>query len=342
MRRSAAVLSVVALVGAASPAPAEEIPVRVQQVIERLDSDDASVRERATEELQRAVVNRSRLVTPELIGELLRAPALSPEQRTRLILVDRALFEDSPKPGMGVRFVATGPEGVVIDGTVAGFHAADVLRSGDLVLTADGRRLTQQIDLRTAILSHDPGDEVALTVRRGEEVLEVKVELGELTNLGNGGRVPGEYELEQAWAWRARRLRLLGPATEPIDARGAGRRSTRGEVEETTLVAGGAARHVPDPDGLLAADSLRRRQAAALAQTKFVRPQAPNPLLTVRGLVETRDKWLADLDTIARTLGDERIPDTERQKLERSMDLLRTRIAAVNDRIAELQKQIAP
>jgi len=342
MHRRAAMLSIAIVLGAAPPVVANEIPPRVQALIDRLDADDASAREGATADLQRAVINRSSVVTPEMIAGLLRGGTLSPEQRTRLLLVDRALFNDSPKPGMGVRFGASvGPEGVVIMETVPGFNAADVLRSNDVVLTADGRTLTEQMDLRAAILSHDPGDEMTLTVQRGDEVLELRVVLGELAALQTG-RSPGEFELEQAWAWRARRLRSLGPTPEPIDGRGPMHRTTRGDDAGVSLVAGGATRHVPDPDGLLAASDQRRREAAALAQSKFVRADAGNTLNMFRQLLQVREQMLVELNAITDRLGDERIPDSERQKLERTLELQRSRISALDDRIAEFRRQLNP
>ena len=53
------------------------------------------------------------------------------------------------------------------------------LRVGDVILEVDGRRITPGRSLADLIARYRPGDEVRLTVRRGNETLQVTVRLGE-------------------------------------------------------------------------------------------------------------------------------------------------------------------
>ena len=63
----------------------------------------------------------------------------------------------------------------VTEGT--GAEAAG-LQAGDLILAADGVAVSQNADLLSVRRNHGVGDTVVLTVRRGEQVLDVAVLLG--------------------------------------------------------------------------------------------------------------------------------------------------------------------
>jgi S1-C subfamily serine protease len=74
---------------------------------------------------------------------------------------------------------ATGQAGALIAGVTSASPAADAgLRPGDLVVAIDGDAVTSFGDLGVIIRRHDPGDEVTLTVRRGNAEREVQVTLG--------------------------------------------------------------------------------------------------------------------------------------------------------------------
>ncbi len=53
------------------------------------------------------------------------------------------------------------------------------LRPGDVIMAVDGERVTPGRSLADLIARYRPGDEVTLTVRRGNEVLELRVRLEE-------------------------------------------------------------------------------------------------------------------------------------------------------------------
>jgi putative serine protease PepD len=84
---------------------------------------------------------------------------------------------DRTYQGEGVRIVseedATDSAPVVPDGPAdqAG------LRAGDVILAFEGRPMTESDELVVAIRAREPGDEVTLTVRRGDEVFDVAVVL---------------------------------------------------------------------------------------------------------------------------------------------------------------------
>lgn len=63
----------------------------------------------------------------------------------------------------------------VIEGSPA---AAAGLRVGDVVVAVDGRRVTGEQTLAALILQFEPGDQVELSVRRGQRTVDVQVELG--------------------------------------------------------------------------------------------------------------------------------------------------------------------
>jgi putative serine protease PepD len=52
------------------------------------------------------------------------------------------------------------------------------LQAGDVVTSIDDRPVTSSTELTAAVRSRTPGDEVTLTVRRGEESVTVDVTLG--------------------------------------------------------------------------------------------------------------------------------------------------------------------
>lgn len=184
--------------------------------VAQLDDADFVVRERATDEMydittrwsdeakvrlaadplltddqreQRAreiVLERSRQWLAAIEGKLAIEATLSGEQRERLTQVGIRLFGQMPHGAMGVSFSrADRGQGVEISGVVAGFDSMRVLQPGDVVLQIDGRDVNAQTDMRAAIISHDPGDEVDMTLlRRGERVV-VSLKLGDFDTLRN-------------------------------------------------------------------------------------------------------------------------------------------------------------
>jgi len=59
-----------------------------------------------------------------------------------------------------------------------GMPAIDVLRWGDVIVSADGRKIVTANDLTVAIAKHKVGEQVALAVDRAGKRLDVKVAIG--------------------------------------------------------------------------------------------------------------------------------------------------------------------
>jgi serine protease Do len=86
------------------------------------------------------------------------------------------------RPFLGVTGDTTydGGDGALLQGTQAGGSAERAgLKGGDLVQELNGQPIKKFEDLRTAILKHKIGDVVKVKVKRGEEILEFVMPLGE-------------------------------------------------------------------------------------------------------------------------------------------------------------------
>ncbi|HEU4754740.1 MAG TPA: trypsin-like peptidase domain-containing protein, partial [Armatimonadota bacterium] len=71
-------------------------------------------------------------------------------------------------------------QGAAVAEVTAGSPAEKAgLRAEDIITAVDGQALTGAGDLRRILREHKPGDTVALSVRRGEETLNVRVTLSE-------------------------------------------------------------------------------------------------------------------------------------------------------------------
>ena len=70
-------------------------------------------------------------------------------------------------------------EGAFVTEVVPGSAADDAgLEAGDVITEIDGEAITEASEVRDAILDHEPGDKVELTVRRDGEDKAIEVELG--------------------------------------------------------------------------------------------------------------------------------------------------------------------
>ena len=66
--------------------------------------------------------------------------------------------------------------GVRVRDVASDVPAYEVLRRGDIVLTADGKPVKAAADLRNVVGAHKVGDSIGLTVKRGEETVTVSTE----------------------------------------------------------------------------------------------------------------------------------------------------------------------
>lgn len=218
LARIAAVAAVaVASVAAAQPGQTGATDDDLRRLVALLDAPQHAVRHDAT----LALKIDERFTLTRLEAELRKAD-LTPEQRQRLLDVHKARFERTPRAAMGVQFDFALPQRVVIERTHEPFHCSKVLRPGDMITAADGVRLhgmDAAATMRSIILSHDPGDEVPLEVRRGAERLDVTIRLGRWNDFGGNARgAPVETDVRIAWVVRTARA-LAGvnaPGGEPI------------------------------------------------------------------------------------------------------------------------------
>lgn len=209
------------------PVPLDEPtkPESIVRLIADLDSAKLEVRERAQDELG----DRKRC-SLAMLEDHLYDPKLTEEQRLRLHSAGFQLFCTTVRGAMGVNISGATPQGIVIGGTVEGFDSRLVLQPGDVIRTINGRPVADQPQFQAAIVSHDPDDEVPLSVLRKGEALSLTVRLGPYYKLGNqrrfgglddqSGRMPEERTLEQAWRVRLARIAKVVSAQlpGPIDA----------------------------------------------------------------------------------------------------------------------------
>lgn len=156
-------LALAALAIAASSAVANAAdPVWFAGTVARLDDESFAARERASE----ALITEP-LLTIDEIGERLRAPGLSAEQRLRLERVGLERFARLPRAGLGVRFAAgNGFDGVPLGSVLENFPASAVLRAGDVVLTIDGQPVSDTAHMGALILSRQPGESLRMEIER--------------------------------------------------------------------------------------------------------------------------------------------------------------------------------
>lgn len=208
---------------ASEPQPATSPALEVALV--SFASDDFAAREAAS-----AALLEDQTVTDAMLGDACRRDGLTCEQRERCVGVLRERFIRGERPAMGVTML--GVEGGVVVTPQKGFPAFEILRDGDTIVSIDGESLAvtdamneglAQYRMRLVILSHLPGECVALRVVRDGAAFDAQVPLGLYSNLVGGpqglNRAPPEQLASLApmgWALRAKRL---GLATD--DAEGA-------------------------------------------------------------------------------------------------------------------------
>jgi hypothetical protein len=159
-----------------------------------------------------------------------RATPLSPEQ---VLQLDRLAFDrfcSEPRAAMGVQFDQTDriSDGARISAPLDHFDSKRVLQPGDIIHEIDGVVIHRQEQMRAAIVSHTPGDEVSLRVERQGEQLSLRLKMGSFADLdqanagvgpmprrGNmqgGGMVNrnalDSQTLSKAWSVRCERNRI--------------------------------------------------------------------------------------------------------------------------------------
>lgn len=248
----------------AAHAAAPETPrTRLAALIRDFDAPTPIERSTASERAQADAE-----LTLALLEEAMNAPRatpLSPEQMMRLEQAARQRFLNEPRAAMGVQFsqIENITEGVEISAPLPGFDSMRVLQPGDVIHQVDTITIHRQEQMRAAIVSYSPGDEVTLNLSRQGEKMQVKLRMGSFADLDSrnagfvqpgrrGGNNLSRGVLDTATltkAWRHRRDRVGGglagvaPIIEtPI---------TPAQWEQAMVAADASDRVVIRPDGII-------------------------------------------------------------------------------------------
>lgn len=134
-------------------------------------------------------------VVPE---ERLLPPGTSEEERDRqnaLAMQQSELIASAVAlEALGYDVKAT-PRGAIVLGVASNAPAARKLRTGDIIVAVDGRRVRTPDELRRGIGRHRPGESVRLTIRRGGKPLELTV--GTIPNPAEPSRPIVGIEVDQ-------------------------------------------------------------------------------------------------------------------------------------------------
>lgn len=241
-----------------------EDPARLKNVFDGLVADlgsnDFAVRQRASGRL-----NADEQFGLGLLEAALKRQDLTLEARTRLAATARQRFFHSSRAALGFQFGLHMRDRIVVGTLFPKFPAFGMLEEGDMIVGADGFKLEgpgAKTLLQAIIVSHDPGENLQLVVRRGARKLDLSVPLGRFDELPEQGPVFIDERLSRAWRIRAQsRLRVIvepiriDPAPEswgPSDD-AARRKADRMLMRETneaplTLVGGGTPRALRGDD----------------------------------------------------------------------------------------------
>ena len=194
-------------------------PSEIDEFVTDLQSPEFRVRDEATRRLQ----TDDRATLSVLEGVLRdRGSGMTLEGRERLMSIARERFDKSPRGAMGIGFGGreedTGvklPDRVIVGQTYEGFESFRLLERGDIISAAEGQELhgsDAQLRMQGIIVSHDPGDVIALVVRRGKQKLLLNVRLRSFNDLPNS--VIDLNRLNRAWRYRTRAI--APQAAEPV------------------------------------------------------------------------------------------------------------------------------
>ncbi len=215
MIRKLAISSLIGLAiasGGAFAQDAAQTEQRLSRLVGLLDDPSWVVREQSMQ----MIGNPNEGFELSMLALVLEREDLSEEARTRLWIAARELFGRTTKAGLGVGFGAMRDGGVEIRTVVQEmdqFPAASMLVPGDLIVGADGHRLTNSDDLRAMILSHDPGETLNAIVQRGDRVLDLDLPLGSYQFL-RGAAPISPHIAERAIKARWARQGIVLPQTE--------------------------------------------------------------------------------------------------------------------------------
>ncbi len=315
----------------------------LEPLLQRLDSDDFTVREAAARELQ-----ADRRLTLATLRQRVtdRDRPLTPEQSLRVDEAAARLLRTTPRAAMGVSFSRSLANGVEIGSAVAGFDAQRVLRPGDIIREMSGVAITSNEDARAVILSHEPGDEVTLSVLRGGEVTPLTLRLGSFNDL-QGAYAMTEGTLREAWRIRCERSgRVPGePALDPGISleqwRGA---EERERVRALRTIQPGPARP-PQAEDAVGPEVAGGGSLRSLDQQPTLDFSGNESVLKNEQAAELQreiDSLAQQVRKYERRLKDPLADPAQKRALQQTIAQLRTRISAVRGERAALLKSLSP
>jgi hypothetical protein len=132
---------------------------------------------------------------------------------TPILGISYAPQRGSEEPG------AAGPGGILIQETLIGLPAYELLETGDVITHLNGQALGEQEDpsqFRTLIAREKPGTQVSLTVLRGGQTITVRLLLaGVPEEFGGNASLYMRGRMEELNAYRQRLM--LAPVFRTID-----------------------------------------------------------------------------------------------------------------------------
>lgn len=337
------------LLGAITGATAPSIdPATLDALLADLGSEDFAIREAATERLASDAA-----ISNEQLEGFAGSGQLPPEPHARVIEALRRRFVAQPRPALGITMQPGGQEGVLINNVDQRFPAFQTLQAGDVVLEIAGQSLMESVSssdlLRTVVMSFLPGEEIPLTLQRGEQRVNALAPLGKFEDLSQSLLLTPDA-LAPSWDIRVRRRGLVPHDERVIEVSVPGnswRRQRRGAYDaggSGGLVAGGQAAAINDEPLLLQSSNGRWRDVPVRERAGFraaegndnavVAVPAPQPDGGLRALLNRRMDAMRDvLRAESEAMNDPRLSGEQRA-------LLRDRLIRRSHELQELQDQI--
>jgi hypothetical protein len=136
------------------------VPDDVLEMVARMGASEWAVRDKATRELAKSQVSDLVLLAVML------DPALTIEQKSRLIGVLSRRILDAPRGAVGIRMRGNIQGAVVVEAVIPGMPGEDFLRAGDRITGIDGRKIATSEDLTSVVQGRRPGDVLVFEVVR--------------------------------------------------------------------------------------------------------------------------------------------------------------------------------
>ena len=329
-------------------------PDSIRAYVDLLDADDYAARQSAADFIYQTPMVGLETVEPWLIDA-----SLEPEARSRLEAIGEMLFRVSPRAAMCVQFERQGVAPIIIRNAVPDemgyFRAHEVIEAGDEVVLADGAAVETYDEFQAAILAHDPYEVMRLRVRRGGNLVDLEVRLGDFNRLPSPN-LPADHIMRMAWEKRLARIQSAasGPLRPRVDLRGlAGRAGAAGlegelpaRVRGALVLAGGMSRGGIDQSGEpleaapLELDGLAvevrdylRQQGLAEQQVREVERQLEPLLERHRQLTDLRARVRENIELTQSRLDAEDLDPAQRRALEEGLMRLRQTLAEAQAQI---------